>query len=687
MRDMTAGTGFMARRRRPAWIGKILVCAAAGALGLACGMDAAPDEAEASSELSCATVSAGGGWWNQGFPEETGRFHVELDATPSTSAIDAVVGLGNGSASRFDQLGAIVRFNATGTIDARAGSIYRADVTQPYQAGTTYHLRLDVDVRTHTYSVWLRNYYGSYDAIARDYPFRTEQVAVTHLNDVASEVDAATGTLQICGVQVVADATTADGCWIAAAGDGFVTAPLPDATVLETLTFTATASAPSIDGVIGLSAGAAASFSDLATAVRFAPSGVIDVRDGDVYRSDASWTYRTAAVLVRVIADLTSHTYSVFQGDLRFAQELARQYRFRTSQRGVTHLDHLAAIVDGTAGSLKICQVSGQRSTGVAFSQEGNYEVAPLAGDQALVSDGATTRRLDPGGRTLAQVARGGALAVDLIGNVFIASVADTTLSVDKYDPSFGARCHVTLPVLAGATITAMASDPTGAVLVGVVTRQDGRVTVTRFTAGCAFASQLAVSGEAVVIDGGQPIVAWNDSGTLRITRYTASGATVWARAFAGTAAITAMAVDPSHQVLFGGELYTAMDFGGGTLPLRSNPDGEQMNGFVVKLSTTGAHVFSRRTEYSWVGGIASNGPRVVVSGTEQTQFHYRHFQVFDAAGAPVATTFDPGLQTFSEDHGYGGRVAIAASGRVWWNLETQWPLFPSWKYFVSLTL
>ena len=38
-------------------------------------------------------------------------------------------------------------------IDARAGADYRADASYPYQAGTTYHIRIDVDLPAHTYSV------------------------------------------------------------------------------------------------------------------------------------------------------------------------------------------------------------------------------------------------------------------------------------------------------------------------------------------------------------------------------------------------------------------------------------------------------------------------------------------------------------------------------------------------------
>jgi hypothetical protein len=218
--------------------------------------------------------------------------------------------------------------------------------------------------------------------------------------------------------------------------------------------------------------------------------------------------------------------------------------------------------------------------------------------------------------------------------------------------------------VLAGASIQSVATDPTGAVLIGLVTSQEQRVTVFRFTAGGAFASLWSVSGEDVTLDGDQPIVAWSEGGTLRITRFDAGGAVVWTRAFAGQAQITAMAVDPSHDVLFGGELVTVMDFGGGVLPTELNPDGGRLNGFVVKLSATGTHVFSRKTGYREVGGIASNSARIVVSSMDRPQYYELHLQAFDATGTPIASTgFDTGFGDRGKAHrvpsarpaGYGG--------------------------------
>src|SRR4051812_10381875 len=110
MNHMMARPRFVESCRR-AWAGNLIVGAVIGAvmesLGLACDIDAESSESGHLPDAACSVVRAGGLWWNQAFPDQARRFHAEFDATPSASPIDAVVGLGSGSASRFDQLAAI----------------------------------------------------------------------------------------------------------------------------------------------------------------------------------------------------------------------------------------------------------------------------------------------------------------------------------------------------------------------------------------------------------------------------------------------------------------------------------------------------------------------------------------------------------------------------------------------------
>ncbi|HEY5937361.1 MAG TPA: hypothetical protein VIU61_22090, partial [Kofleriaceae bacterium] len=172
------------------------------------GCDEPVERAGSTAEATvCTTVSAS--WWNQSFAEQHGRFYVDLAATPSGGNVDAVVGLSNGPATAWSSLAAIVRFNAQGYVDARAGSGYQAVQQWPYAAGATYYIRFEVDLATHTYSAWAshdQGMYGSWNQIAAGYPFRTEQAAVDRLSSIASFVDQNTGpgSIQLCGINVSA---------------------------------------------------------------------------------------------------------------------------------------------------------------------------------------------------------------------------------------------------------------------------------------------------------------------------------------------------------------------------------------------------------------------------------------------------------------------------------------------------
>jgi hypothetical protein len=266
---------------------------------------------------------------------------------------------------------------------------------------------------------------------------------------------------------------------------------------------------------------------------------------------------------------------------------------------------------------------------------------------------------------------------------MFLATVTGTTLAIVKYDPGFAAQWRTTRAVPAGATIQAIASDASGGVVIAFAAPQDPNFTVLRFTAAGAFASQASIHGGVVALDGNQPVVAWTDPDAVRITRFTATGGIVWSRAFAGRAEISAIAVDPLHNVVFGGLLVTEVDFGGGPLPLLQNPD-HDTHGFVAKLSAGGNHVFSTANRMTQVNGIAANATRVVVSATELTGFNHARLQLYDAGGTPIPLTgFDP---SFGTDFSRGGAVAISASGRIWWNLHFRYlPGFEEQHYLVAL--
>jgi len=126
---------------------------------------------------------------------QTGSFTVEFDATPNGTGLDAVTGLSAGPAAAFADLAVIVRFNATGTIDARNGAAYAAANAIGYTAGTSYHFRLAVDVPSHTYSAYVTPAGGTEQTIGMGFAFRTEQNAVASLANWAVYSDAGTHTV------------------------------------------------------------------------------------------------------------------------------------------------------------------------------------------------------------------------------------------------------------------------------------------------------------------------------------------------------------------------------------------------------------------------------------------------------------------------------------------------------------
>jgi Abnormal spindle-like microcephaly-assoc'd, ASPM-SPD-2-Hydin len=83
-------------------------------------------------------------------------------------------------AATYNDLAAAVRFNPTGTIDARNGGSFVAATAIPYTAGTAYHFILDVNVGTHTYNAYVM--IGSVQAtIGTNLAFRTQQASVSSL--------------------------------------------------------------------------------------------------------------------------------------------------------------------------------------------------------------------------------------------------------------------------------------------------------------------------------------------------------------------------------------------------------------------------------------------------------------------------------------------------------------------------
>ena len=149
------------------------------------------------------TARNGGGWVNTSFAVQTGTFTAQFDVTPSSATIHGHVGISHGAQTAYTGFANIVRFNATGTIDARNGGGYAATTTLHYTGGATYHVRMAIDIPTHHYSIFVTPPGGSEVTIGSNFAFRLEQNTVTSLDNYGLFVAATTtNTLQVCNFTV-----------------------------------------------------------------------------------------------------------------------------------------------------------------------------------------------------------------------------------------------------------------------------------------------------------------------------------------------------------------------------------------------------------------------------------------------------------------------------------------------------
>ena len=113
-----------------------------------------------------------------------------------------------------------------------------------------------------------------------------------------------------------------------------------------TVSFNMTAGGANIDAVTGFSASAAGAYSDLAVAVRFNTSGLVDARNGSTYAASNVMTYQPG-VQYRVLltVKLSNHTYSATVTPVGGPPVvIASNYAFRTEQASVNQLAKFSAV-------------------------------------------------------------------------------------------------------------------------------------------------------------------------------------------------------------------------------------------------------------------------------------------------------------------------------------------------------
>jgi len=172
----------------------------------------------AENSTSSTSITSSSVWQNQSFASQSGVFTASFDMIPNAGNIDGVTVLSAVPAQSFTDGAAIVRFNTTGSIDARNGSSYAADVAVPYTAGSTYHVRMAVNVPNKTYDVYVTPLGGNEIHLASGYAFRTEQATVSVLKNLA--VFAGVGSYQMSNFAIAAQVPTTSYSISASAGTG-----------------------------------------------------------------------------------------------------------------------------------------------------------------------------------------------------------------------------------------------------------------------------------------------------------------------------------------------------------------------------------------------------------------------------------------------------------------------------------
>jgi hypothetical protein len=148
------------------------------------------------------------------------------------------------------------------------------------------------------------------------------------------------------------------------------------------ISFDATPSATTENGVIGVSAAPTGNYDNFALSARFNVSGKIDARNGAAYVAASSIPY-AANVAYHFYFDvnLATHTYSAYVSRGSVQQLIGANLAFRTTQSAVASLAYLDAVI--SLGTSNICNVTiaptittQPAAKAVSAGQSANFSVA-----------------------------------------------------------------------------------------------------------------------------------------------------------------------------------------------------------------------------------------------------------------------------------------------------------------------
>ncbi|MBA3499151.1 MAG: hypothetical protein H0T65_02185, partial [Deltaproteobacteria bacterium] len=301
--------------------------------------------------------------------------------------------------------------------------------------------------------------------------------------------------------------------------------------------------------------------------------------------------------------------------------------------------------------------------------------------DANVISDGATTTRVGANGEVVALYPQGGELAVDPSGNLYLARVSDTTLTVDSLSPSFALRWSKTYNAPLGSKPSAVAITSAGDI--NILLAHNNLLTLRSIAADGAPRFTRDLNAVAAVPNAVGFALARTTNGSVTVEQFDRAGTPVWSRTWANDVTVDQIASSPAGQIVISGTYNRTIDFGGGTFVMHpANAVGNILNAYVVALSPAGQHVFSQRFGEAQVTAIATNDMRTVIAAHHWIGPLVTTRYTFNQTGDIL--DWREGLAGF----GWFGptyRLALSSTNRVFWSYGPAWPdNFTAWPQLVA---
>jgi len=312
------------------------------------------------------------GWMHFSQTEASSVLSATFEVRPGSLNMDGVISLSSSDIDNSSTAIASVRFSPDGVIEARVADEYRADTNFNYLKDQWHEIKIDVDFAARTYDVSVAIKGNPLTLLIQGADFRSGTEAISSVS-YASLWTSGIGSLELGGLTWDAEQTDivdsqsiepdyrADNGWTHS-NQNLIQDEM-------TTTFLMRAESAQMDGFVALTSAAADDFNGLLATVRLAPSGQIDVRDGDDYRSDVEFNYNPDVWYeVTIQTNIVSRLYSVSVAEYAVetnAVELIVDAAYRTGTdetAGITNL----TLWSSNAGAIEVAKVNWPESDVVA---------------------------------------------------------------------------------------------------------------------------------------------------------------------------------------------------------------------------------------------------------------------------------------------------------------------------------